>query len=168
MDTRYPNLRSFMGPEYESLTDSAIEAAFESAFGEGVTPAEYESFFGSIGNAFKDAGRFVQKEAPGLTNIAQGAAQGAAAGSSLGIYGALGGALVGATGAGLRHYGTGTTKDVGGALGSVVGIAGQLTGRGATAQAAGSLVGMGGGALQGKYPAAGQLASLLSRPEVLA
>jgi len=168
MDTKYPNLRAFMGPEYESLTDTEIETAFESAFGEGVTPAEYESFFGSIGNAFASAGRFVQKEAPGLTNIAQGAAQGAVAGSALGPWGALGGALVGGTGAGLRHYGSGTTRDVGGALGTVVGTAGQLTGRGAMMQTAGSAVGMAGGALQGRYPAASQLASLLGRPEVLA
>lgn len=178
METMYPNLREALDPVYSTLTDAEIESLFESAFGEGVTPAEYEEFFGSLGSALK-------KAAPGIGNIAQGAFQGATAGSALGPWGALGGALVGGTGAGLRQYGGGTARQVGGVLGSVTGAAGQLTGRGALPGAAGGLVGAGTQALAGgrpgigqlvglgsqvlgqRSPAAGQLLGLLGRPQML-
>lgn len=167
MQTNYPNLRLVLDEAYASLSDAEIEFMFESAFGEGVTPAEYEEFFGGLAKSFSsvagDVGRAVQKAGPGLSNIAQGAMQGAASGSALGPWGALGGALVGGTGAGLKHYGSGTTRDIGGALGSVVGAAGQLTGRGAMAGTAGSLLGMGQQALAGQRPGAGQLLGLGSQ-----
>src|SRR5215831_627207 len=96
--TYYPNLREVLDPRFAGLSDSDLESAFEAAFGDSVTLAEYEEFFGGLGKAFKDVGRFAQQAAPTLATAGQGALQGAAAGSALGPWGALGGALIGGTG----------------------------------------------------------------------
>ena len=43
--TRSPHLRLTLSPEYRGLTDTEREQVFELAFGEGLSPAEYEAFF---------------------------------------------------------------------------------------------------------------------------
>ncbi|GAB3422720.1 hypothetical protein [Flindersiella endophytica] len=140
--TYYPRLREVLDPRFASLTDAELEAAFESAFGEGVTPAEYEELFGGLGNALsgvaKDVGKFAQQAAPFVATGAQGALRGASAGSALGPYGALIGGLTGATGAVLQRTGSGTARDVGNVLSGVVNTAGALTGRGVPGSAGGA------------------------------
>lgn len=181
--TYYPNLRRTLDPAYTRLSDAELEALFESAFGEGVTPAEYEEFFNGLGRALSSFG---QKAAPVFSSVASGALQGASAGSALGPYGMLAGALMGGAGGGLKHAG-GPAKDVGGVLSGIVGTAGSLTGggglggmlgglggRGGAAGMAGggmggggmgSLMGMGAQALGQRSPATAQLLSVLGRPE---
>lgn len=164
-DTFYPHLREVLDERFAALPDSAIESSFAEAFGEGVTPAEYEEFFSGLGRAFNSA-------LPVLTSIGQGALSGAAAGSIAGPWGALGGALLGGAGGGLSHA-KGPAGDVGRGLGGVVNLAGSLTGRGGFAQGAAGLAGMlGGGRPGAASPAAGGsaasvLGALLSRPETI-
>ncbi|GLI01053.1 hypothetical protein [Phytohabitans aurantiacus] len=144
-ETVYPRLREVLDPRFASLSDAELEAAFESAFGEGVTPAEYEEFFNGLGKALsgvaRDVGQFAQQAAPVVATGFQGALQGAAAGSRLGPWGALGGALTGAAGAALSKHGQGAARDVGGVLSGVVGTAGALRGGGAP-DAAANLLGL--------------------------
>jgi hypothetical protein len=161
--TYYPNLRDVLDPRFAGLSDAELEEAFETAFGEGVTPAEYEEFFSGLGNALggvgRDIARFARKAAPVAATAAQGALQGAGAGSRLGPYGALGGALLGATGAALQRHGGGTARGVGSTLSGVVGTAGALSGGGL-----GGLLGRGGG----QPSAIANLLGLLRRPEATA
>lgn len=170
-DTYYPHLREVLDPRFAALSDAELEALFESAFGEGITPAEYEDFFGGLGRALgsvaQGVGRFAQQAAPVVASGAQGALQGAAAGSALGPWGALGGALTGGVGSALQKHGRGPAKDVGNVLSGVVNTAGMLSGRGGLAQGAAGLLGMAGRAAGGGSPAAGQLLGLLNRPEVM-
>ncbi len=172
--TLYSNLRLSLSPQFAHLSDSDLEAAFESAFGEGVSPAEYEEFFGGLGRAISgvasDVGRFAQRAAPVVASVGSGALQGAMAGSALGPWGALGGAIAGGVGSGLAQHGSGAARQVGQVMGGVLNTAGALTGRGAAAGGAGGLLGSllgrgGAGALGGG--AAGQLLGLLQRPETL-
>lgn len=166
--TFYPHLREVLDDRFAALPDDQLEAAFEAAFGEGITPAEYEEFFGGLAKAFggavKDVGRFAQQAAPVLASGAQGALQGAAAGSVAGPWGALGGALLGGVGSALQSHGRGAARDVGSAISGVVNTAGMLTGRGGAAQAGagmlGSLLGQRGG------PALSALRGVLGRPEM--
>ncbi|GAA0920726.1 hypothetical protein [Virgisporangium aurantiacum] len=164
--TDYPHLRDALDDRFSALTDAELDSVFESAFGEGVTPAEYEEFFSGLGKAFSniggDIGRFAQQAAPVVASAAQGAMQGAAAGSRLGPYGALFGALAGGTGSALKSHGTGAARDVGNVITGVVGTAGALTGGGGTGPGLAGLLG-GGGA--GRAPATSQLLGLLARPE---
>lgn len=170
-DTYYPQLREVLDSRFATLSDAELEALFESAFGEGITPAEYEEFFGGLGKALggvaKDVGRFAQQAAPVIASGAQGALQGAAAGSALGPYGALAGALTGGVGSALQKHGRGPAKDVGNVLSGVVGTAGMLSGRGGLARGASGLLGMAGQAAGRRSPAAGQLLGLLNRPETM-
>ena len=161
--TDYPRLREVLDPRLAALPDTELESAFATAFGEGVTPAEYEEFFGGLGRALQgvaqDVGRFAQQAAPVVASGAQGALRGAAAGSALGPWGILGGALTGAAGSALAQHGTGTARDVGNMLSGVVGTAGSLTG-------GGGLAGLLGGAGRGAPPAAANLAGLLRTPQL--
>jgi hypothetical protein len=163
--TYYPQLREVLDSRFAGLTDAELEAAFETAFGEGVSPAEYEELFGGIGKALsgvaRDVGKAAQKAAPFVVSGAQGALQGAQAGSALGPYGALIGGLTGATGSVLQKTGSGTAGDVGKVLTGVVGTAGALTGRGGAA----NLLGGAGKAPAGTPPAIANLLGLLQRPE---
>lgn len=167
--TLYPHLREMLSPDFAHLSDAELESAFESAFGEGVTPAEYEEFFGGLGRALgsaaRDVGRFAQRAAPVAGSVFSGAAQGALAGSALGPWGALGGAIVGGVGSGLSKHGPRGARGVGQAMGGVVNTAGTLTGRGGMAGGAMGTLGnlLGGGGRGGG--AAGTLMSILSRPE---
>lgn len=163
--TLYPNVRAMLSPGFAHLSDAELESAFESAFGEGVSPAEYEEFFGGLGRALgsvgRDLGRFAGQAAPVVASALPGVIQGATTGAALGPWGALGGAIAGGVGSALSRHGRGPARDVGNVLGGVVNTAGALTGRGA---AGGALAGLLGGAGGG---AAGQLLGLLRRPETL-
>ncbi|GGO30521.1 hypothetical protein [Deinococcus humi] len=167
--TFYPHLREMLSPSFAHLSDAELESAFESAFGEGVTPAEYEEFFGGLGRALsgaaRDVGRFAQRAAPIAGSVLSGAAQGALAGSALGPWGALGGAIAGGVGSGLAQHGPRGARGVGQAISGVVNTAGTLTGRGGMAGGAmgalSSLLGSGG---RGSG-AASTLMNVLSRPE---
>ncbi|GGL77686.1 hypothetical protein GCM10010840_14490 [Deinococcus aerolatus] len=167
--TFYPHLREMLSPDFAHLSDAELESAFESAFGEGVTPAEYEEFFGGLGRALsgaaRDVGRFAQRAAPVAGSVLSGAAQGAMAGSALGPWGALGGAIAGGVGSGLARHGPRGARGVGQAISGVVNTAGTLTGRGGMASGAmGALSGLLGGGGRGGG-AAGALMGLLGRPE---
>ncbi|GMA15732.1 hypothetical protein E5F05_06125 [Deinococcus metallilatus] len=163
--TLYPNMREMLSPEFAGLPDAALEAAFESAFGEGVSPAEYEEFFGGLGRALggavSDIGKFAGRAAPVAGSVASGALQGAMTGSALGPWGALAGAVAGGVGSGLSQHGRGAARDVGNVLGGVMNTAGALSGRGGMAAGLGGLPGGRGGG------AANQLMGLLGRPETL-
>jgi hypothetical protein len=160
--TFYPNLRANLSPQFAGFSDADLEGMFESAFGEGVSPAEYEEFFGGLGRALSSAagsvGRFAQQNAPGIAQIGQGALQGAMAGSAAGPWGAALGAVTGGVGSGLSQYGTGTTRDVGNVMSGVVNTAGALTGRGGGAGGISNLLG---GLLGGRGGGAGGISSLL-------
>lgn len=162
--TRYPNLR-LMLTDSASLSDAELETVFESAFGEGVSPAEYEEFFGGLGRALssvaQDVGRFAQRAAPVAASVAQGALQGAATGSALGPYGAIAGALAGGVGSGLAQHGGGTARQVGQAISGGMNLAGSLTGRGAMAGGVGQLLGGLAGGRGGAGGAVGGLGQLL-------
>lgn len=166
--TRYPNLRQMMDPRLASLTDAELDGLFQDAFGEGVSPEDYEGFFSSLGSALthaaRDVGRFAQRAVPVASSALSGAAQGAVAGSALGPWGALGGALVGGVGSALSQHGSGTARQVGQALGTGMSVAGSLTGRGAGGAA--GLLGSLGRAGSGR-DAASQLGTLLQHPAIL-
>ncbi|MGX9787906.1 hypothetical protein [Mycobacterium sp. MMS18-G62] len=125
-ETYYPSLRDALDDRFAALSDAEIDEAFGAAFGEGVSAAEYEEFFSSLGKALK-------KAAPTLAAFGKGALSGAAAGSALGPFGALGGALIGGTGGALAKSGRGPLRDIGRVAGGVVGTAGQLLPGGAAA-----------------------------------
>jgi hypothetical protein len=125
-ETYYPSLRDALDERFSSLTDSELDEAFGAAFGEGVSAAEYEEFFNSLGKALK-------KAAPTLAAFGKGALSGAAAGSALGPFGALGGALIGGTGGALAKSGRGPLRDIGRVASGAVGTAGQLLPGGAAA-----------------------------------
>lgn len=106
----------------------------ERMYGSGSAEAydEYlEGIFGDIGRALSsaasDVGRVVQKAAPVVANVGLGALKGAAAGSAAGLPGIIAGAAVGGAGAGLSKYGSGTAKDIGGALTGITNIASQFS-----------------------------------------
>jgi len=169
METFYPNLRDMLDDRFADLPDEQFEAAFESAFGEHVTPAEYEEFFGGLSKALSSVGasvgRVAKQAAPVLATAAQGALSGAASGSALGPYGMLGGALLGGVGSALQKHGGGRGgRQVGSALGSVLGTAGALTGRGGPGGALAGLSGLLG--QRGGGPATNALRSILGRPQV--
>jgi hypothetical protein len=155
-ETFYPQLRQVLDERFAGLPDDQLEAVFEDAFGEGITPAEYEEFFGGLSKALSSA-------APILSSVAQGALKGGAAGSAIGPWGTLGGAVLGGVGQGLRQHTRGPARDVGGALSGVVNTAGTLTGRGAAAQGLAGLLGMLAGGRGG--PATNALRNILGRPE---
>jgi hypothetical protein len=156
--TAYPHLREMLDPRIAALSDSEIEALFETAFGEGVTPAEYEEFFGSLGRAVSNV---AQQVAPIASTAVSGAMRGAASGAALGPWGMLGGALAGGTGAALQRHGPSGARGIGGAISSVVGTAGQLAGPGGITS---NLLGMGAQALGSRSPAAAQLLGVLGHP----
>lgn len=168
--TLYPHLRETLSPDFAHLSDAELELAFESAFGEGVTPAEYEEFFGplgrALGSAARDVGRFAHRAAPVAGSVLSGAAQGALTGSALGPWGALGGAIAGGVGSGLARHGPRGARGVGQAISGVVNTAGALTGRGGMAGGMGALSGLLGGGGRGGG-AASALMSVLGRPETL-
>lgn len=159
IETFYPHLRAALDERYAALDDAAIESAFTEAFGEGITPAEYESFFSGLGKALNSV-------APVLKTVGQGALSGASSGMALGPYGALAGALAGAGGAALKNYGPKQLRGVGSAISGVVNTAGALTGGGGAAgqglSALSGLLGRGGG------PATSALRGVLQRPETAA
>ena len=95
LDTFYPNLRDMLDDRYADLSDAQFEAAFESAFGEHVTPAEYEEFFDGLSKALGSVAKTV---APVVQSAAPGLLSGAMAGAPLGRPGIIGGALVGGVG----------------------------------------------------------------------
>lgn len=155
-ETFYPYLREVLDERFAGLPDDQLEAVFEDAFGEGITPAEYEEFFGGLSKA-------LSKAAPVLSSVAQGALKGGAAGSAIGPWGTLGGALVGGVGQALQQHTRGPARDVGGALSGVVNTAGMLTGRGGAAQGLSGLLGL---LSQGRGgPATNALRGILARPE---
>lgn len=80
--SRSPHLRLTLSPECRGLTDTEREQVFELAFGEGVSPAEYEAFFSG----------------PDLSRPKSPKGLGAATGSALGPYGAIAGAVAGGVG----------------------------------------------------------------------
>ena len=226
--SQYPYLREVLDTPYAGLPAAEIRSLMEGMYGPNSAEhyEEYlEGIFGDIGRAFSsaasDVGRAVQKAAPVIANVGGGVVQGALAGSSLGLPGIIAGAAVGGAGTALKSYGSGTARDIGGALSGLTGVAGQFSpwgqvggaiapairglasggGRGAggavasalggllggggasgaAASALGGLLGGGGGgatggaaaalsalsSLFGGTTAAGQLLSLLQRPETM-
>jgi len=201
--TNFRSLRKVLAPEYAILPSAELAAMMERRFGTG-SAEHYDEYVEGI---FDDVGRFFSRNAPGIARIGGGIAQGALAGSALGLPGIIAGAAVGGAGAGLSHYGRGTTRDVGQALSGVTNIAGQFSPAGQIGNVIGSgISGLAGGrptvAAQGRGAtrhgappqaarpglsgqsiagsplnpstatfggsgAAGQLLSLLQRPEVL-
>jgi len=176
-------LRQILAPQYAVLPASRIRAQMGAFYGPDAAEDynEYlEGLFGSIGNAFKDVGKFVAKAAPVVATVGGGALQGALSGAQFGLPGIIAGAAAGGAGAGLSKYGSGTARSIGGALQGVTGLAGQFSplGRigGAVGPAISSLAGGGRGgaagsavnalsgvlgALGGGGGAAGALSSLL-------
>jgi len=161
-ETAYPYLRDALDDRFSALTDAEFDSAFEAAFGDGVTPVEYEEFFSGLGKALSN---FAQQAAPVAQSAVQGAITGGAAGARYGPYGALIGALAGGTGSALQQHGTGTARDVGNVLSGVVGTAGALGGGGGAGGLAGLLGGAGGASGAGQAPATNQLMRVLARPE---
>ncbi|MFJ7158153.1 hypothetical protein ACIQUQ_24900 [Streptomyces sp. NPDC101118] len=162
--THYPHLREVLDPRYAGLTDGELEEAFAEAFGEGLTLAEYEEFFGGFGRTLEKAAKQVGRVA---SAVGPGVLQGAMTGSALGPFGALGGAVLGGTGAALQRYGGRQARGVGGLLGGGLNAAGALTGRGPLVSGLGGLasglLGQGGGR---GGPATSALMGLLGRPEL--
>ena len=162
LETFYPKLRDMLDDRYADLSDAEFEAAFESAFGEHVTPAEYEEFFGGLSQAL---GSVVKTVAPVLQSAAPGLLSGPIAGAPLGLPGIIGGALVGGVGSALSKQG-GTAGQVGKAAGGVVNTAGALTGRapmpggGAATSALSGLLGQSGA------PATNALRAVLGSPQL--
>lgn len=165
VETFYPNLRDMLDERFAELPDEQFEAAFESAFGEHVTPAEYEEFFGGLSKAL---GSVVNTVAPVIKSAAPGVLSGLAAGSAFGPIGAIGGALLGGVGSALSKQG-GTAGGVGNVIGGVVNTAGALTGRsplgpggvaGAATSGLSALLGQRGG------PATNALRSVLGSPQL--
>src|SRR5437764_114077 len=81
----------------------------------------------SATSAARDVGHFAQQAAPVVAHIGAGALQGAMAGSAAGLPGIIAGAAVGGTGAGLSRYGSGTARQIGGALSGVTSMASQFS-----------------------------------------
>lgn len=156
-DTFYPHLRDMLDERFAALPDRAIESVFAKAFGENITPAEYEEFFAGLGKAFQSA-------LPTLQSIGQGALSGAATGSVAGPYGALAGALLGGLGGGLSHV-HGPAGDVGRGIGGVVNLAGTLTGSSRGGGLGALIGGASGAAPAGRGGAAAALGAALQRPE---
>jgi hypothetical protein len=149
-------LRQILAPQYAVLPASRIRAQMGAFYGPDAAEDynEYlEGLFGSIGNAFKDVGRFVAKAAPVVATVGGGALQGALSGAQFGLPGIIAGAAAGGAGAGLSKYGSGAARNIGGALQGVTGLAGQFSplGRigGAVGPAISSLAGGGRGGTAG-------------------
>jgi hypothetical protein len=120
-DTSYPYLRDALDDRFSGLTDAELDSVFSTAFGDDVTPLEYEEFFSGLGKAFSN---FAQQAAPVAATALQGGLEGGMQGMKYGPYGALVGALAGGTGAALQKHTTGTGRDVGSVISGVVNIAG--------------------------------------------
>ena len=133
--TSYPNFRSVVGERCEALSDAELELAFATTFGEGVGPAEYEDFFGSLGSVLgslvPQAGQLVQRVAPTVAPVAQGALQGALSGAPLGLPGIIAGAVAGGAGSTLSQQKSAPARDIGRALSGGVNTFGGLLGGGA-------------------------------------
>lgn len=157
ISTFYPHLREVVDERFANLTDEELEHLFSEALGEGVTPAEYEEFFAGLGKA-------VTKITPVLEPIGRDVLKGATAGSVAGPWGALAGGVLGGAGSALKRHGRGRTRKIGNAMGSVVGAAGALGGRGATVKGVSGVLGALGQGGTGK-PAINALRGILGRPE---
>lgn len=152
--TFYPHLRELLDERFTALSDDEIDAVFADALGEGVSPAEYEEFFGGLGQAIS---RLARQAGPALGPVLRGAGQGAAAGSLLGPVGTIGGAIAGGLGSALGTHARGPARDIGRAVSGVVGTAGMLGG--GVPGALGGVLGRRGG------PATSALQAVLGRPE---
>ncbi len=161
--TNYPNLRQVVGGQYAVLPDRMIQAQMEAAFGPEAAEQyeEYlEGIFDDIGNAFRSAAKTVAKAAPAIATVGGGALQGALAGSQFGLPGIIAGAATGGVGAGLSKYGSGTARDIGGALTGVTNIASQFSPMGRVGASLGPAVS--GLAGSGRAGAAGAAVNALS------
>lgn len=152
-------LRQVLDERYAALPAPVLRAHMEAAFG----PDAAEAYDEYLEGVFDDIGNFIKKAAPVVTQVGGGALQGALAGSSLGLPGIIGGALAGGAGAGLKRYGSGTARDIGGVLSGVTNIAGQLTPMGRLGTAVGPAIsGLAGGGRGGGFgPALGAVSGLL-------
>jgi hypothetical protein len=162
-----PYLRQVLAPEYAILPSAQIRSRMESTFGEGSADAynDYLEFsLGDIGRAFssaaRDVGRVATKVAPAVATVGGGALQGALSGAQFGLPGIIAGAAAGGVGAGLSKYGSGTARDIGGALSGVTGLAGQFSPLGRVGAAVGPAIS--GLAAGGKGGLSGAAVSALS------
>jgi hypothetical protein len=146
--TEYPRLRASLHERVRSAPPEVIEQLVAEVFGPGVEAEDVEDLFGSIGSAL---GNVAGQVAPVLAKAAPGAISGAAAGSAAGPYGALIGGLAG----GLSSLSGGGRAPAAPQPAPPPSIPspGPMP-----VPAAAPLAG---------FPAAGQLMSLISRPEVL-
>lgn len=152
----YPRLREVLAPEFRSLSPEGIEQLVRVQLGPGIEAADLEGFFDDVGKAFSSAGRAVAnvatQAAPYVARAVPGIVQGAASGAALGPYGMIAGGLLGGVSSALQKPGQ-RGSPAGGA--PMPGAASPLGALGALAPV-----------LAGGSPAAGQLLSLLGRPEV--
>jgi hypothetical protein len=142
-----PYLRQVLAPEHAILPTSQIRSRMEATFGEGSadTYNDYlELSFNDIGRVFssaaRDVGQVATKIAPAVATVGGGALQGALAGAQFGLPGIIAGAAAGGAGAGLSKYGTGTARDIGGALTGVTGLASQFSPLGRVGAAVGPAI----------------------------
>ncbi|MEU4293786.1 hypothetical protein AB0E63_36670 [Kribbella sp. NPDC026596] len=163
-DTSYPYLRDALDDRFSGLTDAELDSVFTTAFGEDVTPLEYEEFFSGLGKAFSN---FAQQAAPVAATALQGGLEGGMQGMKYGPYGALVGALAGGTGAALQKHTTGTGRDVGSVISGVVNLAGGGGLPGAARPAGPPPAQAPAAAPAPPAPATDQLLRLLGRPEMV-
>jgi hypothetical protein len=100
----YPRLHEALAPEYRVLPEAQVETVVQGVFGEGVSLADAESFFGDLGNTLSRAATVV---APVVQRALPGVMSGAMSGAALGPWGALGGALIGGVSSALSGGGGG-------------------------------------------------------------
>jgi hypothetical protein len=161
-----PNLRQVLAPSCAILPTNQIRARMAELYGEGSADAyeQYlEGIFDDIGRTFssvsRDVGRFAAKAAPAIATVGGGALQGALSGAQFGLPGIIAGAALGGAGAGLSKYGSGTARDIGGAMTGVTGLAGQFSPLGQIGGAVGPAIS---GLAGGKGGAAGAAVNALS------
>jgi hypothetical protein len=165
-ETDYPYLRDALDDRFSGLTDAELDSVFATAFGDDVTPVEYEEFFSDLGKAFTT---FAKQAAPVAATALQGGLEGGMQGMKYGPYGALVGALAGGTGAALQKHTTGPARDVGSVISGVVNFAGG-GGLGGQAPRPGPPTGpapaLPAGGATARPPATDQLMRLLATPEL--
>jgi hypothetical protein len=165
----FPQLRQVVDPRLAGLPGQQLRSTIDSAFGDGMA----DSIDQDLEGIFDGFTRAMSQALPAITHIGGGVLQGAMAGSAAGLPGIIAGAAVGGTGAGLSRYGHGAARQVGNALSGVTQLAGQFTPMGQAGAALGSTVSglgaMAGGGRRGQPGggnALGQIAGLLSSPQV--
>lgn len=160
----FPRLHAALAPEYRVLPQSQVEQLVESVMGPGMSLADAEGLFDSIGKTFSSIGQAVGKAAtaaaPYVVKALPGIASGLMSGMAGGPAGMISGALLGGLGSAL---GPGGAPPGGPAPGPAPGVPGMpgmpgMPGVPGLAGLAGAL----GGALGGAGGAGGAIAPFLA------